>query len=392
MAYMAKERSGAQDAAKGIMIIVMVLFHAYLLVLPDRFTALNTFNPIMAVLPYLMPVFFFYAGYNHKPSNRTFGQYVARRAKQLLIPMVVAFAISAIVISAMELAFHHDDPVGTLRTLGEAALYGAMSEPLVLLVGYPDPMSANFELVLGLCIHWFLLALFVCSVFFFLLVKFTNKGLPNLVSVVGGLLLLGFVLGEFAGPYLPYSVNAYPVILALMLVGSYLKQKNFLDKELKTKKDIALMAANAIVAEAIVVGAVLFSNARFGSFLIGGLAGGKFDEHLRGIDAFVTLPFALLGVYALHAFCRLLVHIPALGFGLRWIGAHSALFYVFHPICLDFAQIAFFQKNVVWGIWQSLVYVLIALAMLSLLAWLLDYVIKKRKDAKEASMTPSQGE
>ena len=389
---MPKERSGAQDAAKGIMIIAVVLFHAYLLVLPDRFQAIGVFSPFMAILPFLIPVFFFYAGYNHKEGNRTFGQYVARRAKQLLIPMAVAFVISAILISVMELAFHHDDPVGTLRSLGEATLYGVMSEPLALLVGYPDPAKITFEVVLGLCLQWFLLALFVCSALFFPLVKFTNKSLGNLISVVMGLLLLSFILGEFVGPYLPYSVNGYPVILSLMLAGSYLKQKNFLDKELRTKKDIVFLVVNAIIAEAIVAGVVIYCHAKFGSFLIGGLAGGQFDAHLRGLDSFVTFAFGILGVYALHALCRLLIHIPALGFGLRWIGTHSALFYVFHPIFLDFAAIAFFQKNVVWGLWQALIYALTALAILALIAVLLDRFAKKKKAALEARATPTQGE
>lgn len=365
------------------MILGVIFFHSFMMTFVDKGDALLTFNPLMTMFPFLLGTFFFYSGYNYTPNSRTFGQNVARRAKQLLIPLAAAFLISTVLISAMELAFHHDDVMRSLQDLGNSVLYGLMSEPLSLLVGFPKEGALVFELYLALCLLWFLYALFICSVFFFLLVKFTNKSLPTLISVVLALLILAFCINQFIGNYLPYSINAYPVILAIMLTGAYLRQSNFLEKEITSKRDIVLHGINMVVAEGLVVGTCLFCYFQYGSTLVGALAGGLFEPKLKGFDAFASFAFSIVGTYFIHMLCRLIIRVPVVGKCLQWLGNHSAIFYLFHPVFLELTAIVVFQKKIMWGVGQAFFYAAVVAALLVLTCLLMDLIVKNGKNRKQ---------
>ena len=380
---MKQQRSGAQDAAKGIMIISVVFFHCLMMTYTNHGESIQSFNILMALFPFLLSAFFFYTGYNYVSNDRSYKENIARRAKQLLIPMAFAFVISTLLISSMELAFHHDNPMGTLRDLGNSVLYSLMSEPLALMIGFPKEGGIVFEVILALGLLWFLYALFICSLFFFWLVKYTNKRLSTLVSVVLLLLVLAFCLGQFVGNYLPYTVQCYPVILAIMLTAAYLRKSNFLDKEIVTKKDFVLRGINALIAEGLIVGTCLVCYFLFGATTVGSLPGGMFDAKIKGFDAFVSFGFGLLGTYFIHTLCRLIARIPVLGKCLQWVGNHSALFYLFHPIFLELAAIAIFQKQILLGRTQAFVYLPVVLGFLVLTCLLIDFIIKSRKKKRE---------
>ena len=385
-----KRRSGAQDIAKGIMVIAVVFFHAYVLSFTNRADSLTTFNVLIMLFPFLMISFFFYTGYNYADNGRTFKQNIARRAKQLLIPLVAAFIISAIVVSTMEFAFNHDDPGATFHAIGNSILYILMSDPLARMIGFPQAGGIIYEVALALGLVWFLYALFICSVFFYLLVRFTNKSLPTLISVDIGLLVLTFCIGQFVGTYLPYTVQCYPVILATMLTAAHLRQHNFLDKEITCKKDAAIVGVNALIAEGLIVGTCLACFYLFGSTTPGTLAAGRLDATLKGFDAFVVFAFGIVGTYFIHSLCRLILKIPVVGMSLAWVGKHSAIFYLFHPIFLDLTLIVFFQKQNPWGRAQALLTGAVAVAMLTLVCLLIDWIAKIRKNKKAAAAASAE--
>ena len=382
---MNNQRTIAQDAAKGMMIIAVIFFHCYLVTFETPANALSEFNVLNAIFPFLLSSFFFYAGYNYTPSERTFKQNVARRAKQLLIPLVMAFAISTILISSMELAYNHADVNASFTAIGNTILYSLMSEPLAWIVGFPQSGGLVFELVIALGLLWFLYALFICSVFFYLLVKHTNKSVKTLISVVVGLLIIAFVLGQFVGVYLPYTVQCYPVVLAIMLTAAYLRQSHFLNRRAKSKKDYIFRGLNVLVAEGAIIATCFICYYRFGATTTGSLPGGKFDDFLKGFDAFVAYSFGILGTYFLHTLCRLIKFIPVVGKCLQWVGNHSAIFYLFHPIYLDLAAIVIFQKKIIWGHGQAYFYVLIVVVLLTATCLLIDLFTKlaKRKQLAE---------
>ena len=379
---MEKRRTVAQDAAKGMMIIAVVFFHCYLMSFENPAAALSEFSVLNAFFPFILSSFFFYTGYNYVPKDRTFKEQIARRAKQLLIPLVFAAFTSIVIMSSMELIYDHANVGATFHAIGNSILYSLMSEPMAWMIGFPKDGSVVFSLVLSLGLLWFLYCLFICSVFFYLLVKHTNKKVSTLISVVVGLLAISFVLGQFVGTYLPYTVQCYPVVLAIMLMGAYLRQSRFLTKRISTKKGIIFHTINAIIAEGIVVGICFLAYYRSGATITGSLPGGKFDDQLKGLDAIIAFIFGIFGTYFIHTFARLVKKIPFLGAGLQWVGNHSAFFYLFHPIFLTFASIVFFKKQVIWGkdygFAQAYIYVAFTIACLVVTCLIIDYIIKRR--------------
>ena len=376
---MENTRTGAQDSAKGFMIMAVVFFHCYIMTFERPTDALADFNVLFAIFPYILASFFFYAGYNYKANQRTVGQNITRRAKQLLIPMVAAFIISAITISTMELIYDHHDIGATFLAIGNSVLHGLMSDPLAVMINFPQNGGEIYPLYLALGLLWFLYALTICSVFFYLLVKFTNKRLENLVSVVIGLLVLAFCIGQFVGVYLPYTVQCYPVILAIMLTAAYLRKSHFLNRRLRRPRDYVFHGINMIVAEGIIVGTCFICHYQLGAMLTGSLPGGMFDPVLKGFDAIIGYVFAILGTYFIHTLCRLIKLVPVVSVVLEWFGNHSAIFYLFHPIFIDLVAIVIFRKQRMWGIGQAFFYVAVVVLLLSGLCLLIDLIVKKKK-------------
>lgn len=383
---MEKNRSIAQDIGKGLMIIGVIFFHSYVMTFENHSESLQNFNILFAFFPYILCVFFFYSGYNYKPNNLSYLQNVAKRAKQLLIPMVFAFLLSAILISSMELAFHYNEAGPTLHAIGNSLLYALMSEPTAMLIGFPQEGGFIFELVLSLGLLWFVVALFFSSLLFFFLVKYTNKSVSSLISILALLLIAAFCMGEFIGPYLPYAVESYPIVVALMLVASYLKQRNFLDRPMDGKRNVAILIINALIAEGLVIATGIFLHYKVGSMTAGTMPGGMFDPALLGFDAFVSFAFGVLGVYFIHTVSRFIELIPVVSKGLAWVGKRSALFYLFHPIFLDLAAIAIFQKKAPLGQAQGFIYTFVVLLAMILVFLLIEFLMKKFGHKKETAL------
>lgn len=387
---MQKTRSNAQDIAKGILIIAVVFFHCYIETFTNHSDSVKDFNPLVACFPFILSVFFFYAGYNYTPNGRTYKQNIARRAKQLLIPFVLAFVISTVLISSMELAFHHDNVPGTFQALGNSVLYGLMSEPMAVMLQFPQQGGIVFELILALCLLWFLYSLFICSLLFYWLVKYTNKSLPTLISVVVVLLVIAFCIGQYVGIYLPYQVECYPIILAIMLVAAYLRKYNFLDRPINGKKGVVFTVINALVAEGLIIGTSFVLHYTYGSMMVGAMPGGQLDPAIKGFDAFVSFAFGILGVYFIHTASRGIACIPVIRNGLQWVGKRSAIFYLFHPIFLELFAIAIFRKTVPWGRAQAFFYVVVVLAAMILVCLLVELIVKKVRNKKIDEEPPAE--
>lgn len=380
---MEKKRTRAQDAAKGLMIIAVVFFHCYLLVAPNPTAAVMNFNILAAFFPFLLSTFFFYTGYNYLPNGRSVKDNILRRAKQLLIPLVVCFVISIVIIGGFELIYNHSDIAASFKSIGNTILYSLMSEPLSIMIGFPKEGGLLYELVVALGLVWFLYTLFICSIFFYILVPHTNKKVTTLISVDIICLAVSFCLGQFVGTYLPYCVQAYPLILAIMLTAAHLRQHHFLNLRILSKKDSLFHAINMFVAEGIIVGTCLLFHYRFGAILTGSIPGSMFDPVLKGFDAPIAFVFSIVGTYFIHTLCRLIKHIPLVGKALQWVGNHSALYYLFHPVFIAILSILIFQKKVIWGIGQAFFYVGITVTLIAGVGLLIDFILKKKNFKSE---------
>ena len=207
-----EKRLSAQSIVKGLLIISVVFFYASMLcAMPNPVSVLDSFNVLFLLFPFVMMVFFFYAGYNYTSNKRTPLQNIKRRCLQLLIPLVVTFVVSTCLIMAIRI------PTGeSWEGIKNGILYSLMSEPLAQVVGFPSNGIVCYDLVISLGILWFLYALFVVSLIFYLVVDYAIKKVSRVVLIIALCLVISFCLGQFVGVYLPYTVQCYPVALSIM--------------------------------------------------------------------------------------------------------------------------------------------------------------------------------
>ena len=195
-------------------------------------------------------------------------------------------------------------------------------------------------------------------------------------------------MGQFAGVYLPYTVQCYPVALAMMLLAAYLKQFNFLDKKIESKKDLMFLIINTVVAELVVVGIGLFGYFYYGSTMVGSLPGGMFDSNIKGFDAFVSFIMGFLGTFVVHQLSRLIMKVPVLSTVFDWYGRHSSYVYLSHPLFLSFIHTIIFQEQTKVGGFQPYLYVFMTIAMLVVIFLFVDWIIaiiKNKKHPVEAA-------
>lgn len=374
-------KSSAQNIVKCLLITSVVFFHALMFLVANPTEVMSQFNILLTLFPFLMMVFFFYAGYNYTPGKRTIGQNIKRRSLQLLIPMFITIVVSCGIIFAIKLPTASDKVI-EVEKLTNSICYSLMSEPLALMIGYPANGLLSFDMDLALGIVWFLYALYICSIFFYLIVDYAIKKPSRLLSIIFILLIGAFCMGQFAGVYLPYTVQCYPVALAMMLLAAYLKQFNFLDKKPETKKDLIFLIINTVVAELVVVGIGLFGYFSYGSTMVGSLPGGMFDSNIKGFDAFVSFIMGFLGTFVVHQLSRLIVKVPVLSTVFDWYGRHSAYVYLSHPLFLSFIHTIIFQGQTKVGGFQPYLYVFMTIAMLVVIFLFVDWIIANIKNKK----------
>ena len=380
-------KSSAQNIVKCLLITSVVFFHASMFLVANPAEVMSQFNILLTLFPFLMMVFFFYAGYNYTPGKRSVGQNIKRRTFQLLIPMVITLVVSCGIIFAIKLPAASDKVIEAEK-LTNSICYSLMSEPLALMIGYPANGLLSFDMDLALGILWFLYALYVCSIFFYLIVDYEIKKPSRLLSIIFILLIGAFCMGQFAGVYLPYTVQCYPVALAMMLLAAYLKQFNFLDKKVESKKELLFLIINTVVAELVVVGIGLFGYFYYGSTMVGSLPGGMFDSNIKGFDAFVSFIMGFLGTFVVHQLSRLIMKVPVLSTVFDWYGRHSSYVYLSHPLFLSFIHTIIFQEQTKVGGFQPYLYVFMTIAMLVVIFLFVDWIIviiKNKKHPVEAA-------
>ena len=379
---LAKRIANTQDIVKGLLITSVVFFHALMfMVLPNTGSVLTDFNILFALFPFLLMVFFFYAGYNYTPGKRTPVQNIKNRSVQLLIPLASVFVLNTVLVFAIRL------PTGeSLEALWNGIIYFFMSQPLAQMIGFPANGVLNFDLVLGLGILWFLYALYFVSIFFYLIVDYAIQKPSRLISIISILLIAGFCLGQFVGTYLPYTCQCYPVVLAIMLLAAYLKQSRFLDKPVEKKKDLVLLIVNTLVAELIIVGIELFGYFAFGATMVGSLPGGLYNSILKGFDAFLAFIVGFLGTYVIHTVSRGIGKIPVVSIVLDWYGRHSSFVYLLHPICLTFTHYVIFQQQIVLGDFQPFLYVFITIGFFVVAFLIMDLIRNKINASKQTKV------
>ncbi len=189
------------DYGKAITIMVVIIVHM------DA--------PFQEVAAFHMMFFFFASGYVQKISSRPFKEYAKRRFRAIIIP----FWYATLILGALEIArayyFGYGDwrifllPVlNAIYGSGHLPYLGPVSDYVNSLKGFhPDGVEGFTDVILPMTCHlWFLPAMFVASVLFFVYVNRIRKGYWTDVIAILLLCLLAYSDCVFAFQ-LPYAIG-----------------------------------------------------------------------------------------------------------------------------------------------------------------------------------------
>ena len=366
-----EDKSNIQYMVKGALIIAVIFFHAFLY---GNNYAYQTFTMAFCLFPCIMGVFFFYSGYNYTVGKRKPIDNIKRRTKQLLLPLLIMFFVSILLVGGLQLITKNTDIEG----IWQAIKYFLFSEGGVIMWKM-DISQANFDTLLAVGLLWYLYALYIISVIFYLIVDKVIVNLRNFIIVVVSLVLASFLIGQFVGYELPYAIQSYPLILAVMLVGAYVKEKDLLNIPLDNKKNIIISIVLMVVFEGIIFGLGLMCYYAFGATTVGALPGGALNPTIKGFDALVTFAMAILGTFAIHTLMRFLAKIKFISFFFGLLGKNVAVIYLTHPIFISYIHTLIFGRNYdTLGWFQPYMYTIITVVLL-LGIFLLVNKLKKKK-------------
>ena len=182
-----KQRDYAQDIAKGIGILLVMMVHI--------FDYPMWYQIIMAITGvWLMPFFFTLSGYYYRPGARSRGESIRRRAVQLLKPYFIYSGVIWVVTTIYNL-------VSTSITIWECVkqylTFLVSRSTLVLLglaqkgMGSPTPGISFSSVTVP---FWFIAMMCMADVIFYLIADWVLAKTKRFISVTAGLILLTFLL------------------------------------------------------------------------------------------------------------------------------------------------------------------------------------------------------
>ena len=303
-----KPRMLEQDIAKGIGIILVLALHTLTL-------SRSIYNALGGVFGFIMPFFFFMAGYNHRPYRYTYKEIIKKRSKQILIPFFI-YSIAILIISAIYCMISKGYTIGdVVMTYVNLILHKSFCRQvgIEIIDGWLSSCIMSF---------WFVQLLFVASIIFYAVVDYALEKGPRLISIIIGLLAVSMIFAHF-NFYLPLYLAEAPAIAAIMLVGAFFGQKELLSN--KTK--LSFIIINSIIAYALfVVLALLF---RGSGFIAGGML---WDKRINEWAVLLSFTFAIIGTYPFVHVCRLLIHTGIVRKALVWCGNKSMYLLFIHGV------------------------------------------------------------
>jgi fucose 4-O-acetylase-like acetyltransferase len=368
-----EKRSNVQDMVKGALIIAVIFFHSTLFRDPE---IVIDFNILVAFFPCVLGVFFFYSGYNYKIGKRTLKENIIRRTKQLIIPLMILILVDLLVSLSIQLIIKDYDFTST----GQAFLRFIASEGGAALWNI-DVSKAYYEFYLPFSALWYLYVLYIISIIFYLIVDKIIIKLPRFIITISILVISSFIIGQFVGTILPYSIQSYPLILAIMLTGAYFSKNNLLEREINDKRTVIIAITKVVVSEIIILGISLTCYYAFGAKLVGALVVGAFSYIMKGFDAIIVYTMAIAGVIGIHNLMKLLNKIKIISVFFSYIGRRVSYVYITHTIFLVYIHVIIFKRNFyTLGAFQPFAYTFMTLILFILISLLINYLIKKRKN------------
>ena len=297
------------DMVKGIAILAVVFYH---LTAPCGFR-----YELEHITESLMIAFFFFSGYFYKVGRRTLGESILTRFKATIIPFIKYSLIFWVTGSAYLLAAGLEtikDALCCLRNFYAGCIWNRVIQDWF---GW-DYHSLG-KRYMFLADFWFLLALFLASVLFFVVAKFVLPSKWKTLTATAVLFAVTGVLRAFAVS-LPYNLQLIPFWAAFLLLGSLAKYNSAFElKWMSGAKGwiISLFALAAGVA--IAMSKEPSTN----------LFRGCFPEN-EVVNMLLVIVSSLLVIWGVGNLCRLAETSGIRVKELSWLGSHSLLIYLFH--------------------------------------------------------------
>ena len=297
------------DVAKGMMILAVVLSHAWF----ANSDILGDF------LPFSMPVFFFLSGYTYKP-GRGFRRNLWKRVLGLLVPYALFCAVCNLFFPVYAGLVKQISMMSYTYLPKQGALWLAVLKADALNMLMCTPM-------------WFLVALFTASLIFFALVERTRKSLKKTV-IASVLLVAATVVIELVKTgTLVWFVDLAPYAAALMLIGAYCGEKKLYLKP---------------GAKWIVIGLVLLAAAEVLNIVFYGSARTSVVEYIENgawygvLTAFVI---AVTGCIGSLCIARLVDLVPVINKVFRWLGRNSLWILCIHYCFIMLVELWLYTKG-----------------------------------------------
>ena len=329
-----KPRMLEQDVAKGLGVVMIMALHILTI-------AGSAYKIAGGLFGFILPFFFFIAGYNYHGSQYSYWQIVRRRFKQIIVPFLIYSIVITVLAGSYFLIVQAVVPVDDLPNTfinpitHEKDIYSVseivrtyvrmfLTRPPATSLG----ITSNGSLYSCIMMFWFVQMLFVGTLVFHAVVDHALKSVYNCVSIVVGLLGITMILAHF-GIHLPFYLGEAPAVAAIMLMGAVFGRFNLLGQHAKK----SVIVVNGIVAYGIFL--VLAWRFQGSGFIMGGTL---CDDTLVEWSVLLTFIFAIVGSYAFVHFCRLLVNLKWIGPACVWCGQNSLRLMMLHGIVTLFVS------------------------------------------------------
>ncbi len=297
------------DIAKGIMILAVVLSHAWFAdsdILGDY-------------LPFSMPVFFFLSGYTYKP-GRGYLKNLGRRARTLLLPYALFCAVCNLFFPVYAGLVKRISMMSYAYLPTKAALWAAVAKADALGMLMSTPM-------------WFLVSLFTASVLFLAVADWSRGSLGRTAAAAAVLTAAAIAIELVKKGTLPWYVDLAPYAAAIMLIGAYCGSR---------KLFAALRWPWILVGLAALAAAELLNRVFPGSARTSVV---KYIESGAWYGVLTALVIAVTGCVGTLCVSRLLAKVPGVRGVFGWLGRNSLWILCVHYCFIMLVELWLYTKG-----------------------------------------------
>jgi fucose 4-O-acetylase-like acetyltransferase len=301
----APKRLDAVDIAKGILILAVVLSHAWF----------ANSNILGDYLPFSMPAFFFLSGYTYKP-GRSYLKNIRKRALGLLIPYCL-FGILCNLLYPVYITLSKSYVIsGAKQALWLAWL---KADALNMLMGTP---------------MWFLVALFTASIIFFAVADRVRDSLAKTAITVAVLLAAAIVIDVVKKSTLVWFIDLAPYAAAMMVIGTYCGRRQLFAK---------------LSVKAVIIGLLCLAAAEVLNIIFPGSGQTSVVIYIVGekwYGVLTAFAIALTGSIGTLCVAKLLENVPVLRSIFKWLGRNSIWILCIHYCAIMLIELQLYNMKI----------------------------------------------